>query len=957
MTSDDRSEFLQQLSKQIRGGVRTDRMSRLLYSTDASLYQIQPLAVAFPADEEDVIAAVNLAARHRVPILGRGAGTSLAGQTVSPGLVLDFSRHMNQVLEVNPEERWVRVQPGIVLDNLNAHLAPHGLFFAPDVATSSRANVGGMIGNNSSGTRSVRYGKTVDHVLALRAVLASGEPFWFEQFDEAQVDRKSSGDGTEAAIYRSIRKIVEKHREQIESQYPKVMRRVSGYNLDELVDPGRFNLAKLLCGSEGTLGVFTEARLNLEPVPRSRMVAVLHFQDMLEAIRTVPAILEYRPSAVELLDHYGMELARSNPNVSALCREFISGDPQAILLVEFSDGADDVVRGWFTQMAADPRVKERVFHIHQALLATQQQHVWQVRKNALGVMLGIRGDYKPLAFIEDSCVPVEHLAEYVAAIQEVCRRHERSLALYAHASVGVIHLRPLLNLRQQEDVEKLRAISGEAFDLVKKFGGSWSGEHGDGLVRSYKLQEFFGDELYQAFREVKSVFDPDGILNPGKIVDAPDPTENFRIHPGYHTSFPATYYRFEQEGGFDKAVELCTGVGQCRKTIAGTMCPSFIATRDEEHSTRGRANALRVAMAGQLGPDGFQSPRLFEVLDLCLECKACKSECPSNVDMAKMKAEFLSHYYESHGFPLDKKLVGATRRTAELASKMPGLANWATGNPVTGLLLERFAGFDRRRKPPRYAGKTFGKWFRERAAHVSPGRPTVTIFGDTFTNFYEPEVGISAFQVLEALGYDVQVADVGCCGRPLISSGMLRRARDEGGVLIERLARIETPILVLEPSCYSTLKDDYPDLMVDCELTRNVLERVFSLEEFLGLPDNAERLSSLFTKAPSQVLFHGHCQQKALIGGGPTLRMLGKLPGTAVEEVPEGCCGMAGVFGYEKRHYELSEKIGSRHLLPAIRNAEPGTMVVVSGTSCRSQVRHFTDADPVHPAVALARSL
>ncbi len=584
--------------------------------------------------------------------------------------------------------------------------------------------------------------------------------------------------------------------------------------------------------------------------------------------------------------------------------------------------------------------------------------MWQVRKSTLGVMAGIPGDFKPVAFIEDSCVPVEHLADYVGRIQDMCRQFDRQLSLYAHASVGVIHLRPVLNLKQPEDLEILTGISERAYELVKKYGGSWSGEHGDGLVRSYKLREFFGDEIYEAFHEVKRILDPLGIMNPGKIVDAQRPTENLRIHPGYQVHHPPTFYRFEREMGFARAVEMCTGVGQCRKTISGTMCPSYIATRDEEHSTRGRANALRTAISGRLGPDGFTSERLYRVLDLCLECKACKSECPSNVDMAKMKAEFLGHYYERHGLPLQKRLVAGSRRSAELASRWPAFANLVTGAGITRFLLEYFAGFDARRRLPKYAARTLMQWYGRNPQSPVPGdRPAVTIFADTFSNFYEPSVGRSAFELLDALGFEVRLASPGCCGRPLISAGLLGRAKRNGAALIRKLESIPGPILVLEPSCYSTFKDDYPDLMDDARRTTEVVERIFSLEEFLGLPENAAKLDTVFEKNGRRLLFHGHCQQKALIGSEPTLNLLRHLPGVEIEEVPAGCCGMAGSFGYEKQHYELSEKIGSRHLLPAVRKAAADTRIVVSGFSCRSQIEHFTGRKAVHPAEVLAEAL
>jgi Fe-S oxidoreductase len=536
------------------------------------------------------------------------------------------------------------------------------------------------------------------------------------------------------------------------------------------------------------------------------------------------------------------------------------------------------------------------------------------------------------------------------------------MALYAHASVGVIHVRPLLNLKQQSDVEIMASISQQAFDLVREYGGSWSGEHGDGLVRSYKVNEFFGDQIYSAFKEVKATFDPSGLMNPGKIVDAPSMTENLRIHPGYETDFPKTYYRFSQEGGLDKAIELCTGVGQCRKTLQGVMCPSFIATRDEEHSTRGRANALRSAIAGDLGPEGFTSRRLFEVLDLCLECKACKSECPSNVDMAKMKAEFLAHYYDRHGVPLDKRIVSMTRSLAEFSSHVPRLSNAFIRNRVVRWFLEKLAGIDRRRQLPTYAKSTLVKWCASR--NGSPiqrdAEKRVALFVDTFVNYYEPRIGIAAVEVLEALGFDVELADVGCCGRPLISAGLLEKAKLNGNRILrglEEFARDGVPIVVLEPSCFSTLKDDFPDLLDDIDASRLVAQHVYSFEGFLNREEIAPRLRGILGSGPQEVLFHGHCQQRALTGIEDSCEVLSKLENTEVREVEPGCCGMAGVFGYEKKHYSLSEKIGGRNLFPAVEHADCSSEVVAGGFSCRSQIAHFTGKQALHPAEILADAL
>lgn len=956
------SLFRNELERKIQGDLLFDRMSRLLYSTDASLYQIMPLGVVLPRTKEDVVQAVRTASKHRIPVLPRGGGTSLAGQTVTEGLVIDCSRYLNRVLEINEKERWALVEPGVVLDNLNDRLAPFGLFFAPDVATSSRANIGGMIGNNSAGVRSIRYGKTVDHVLELKVILSTGEELTLSALEAATLDEICSRSGREGDLYRGIREIVEENRQEIESRFPKVLRRVGGYNLDELIGAEPFNLAKLIVGSEGTLAFVTEARLHLEKIPEYKVLAVLHFDDLIRSLEAVPEILRHQPTAVEVLDAYGLELARQNPSVARLQQTFVKGSPAALLVVEFSGCEEAQIQESMQRLRTDPMVKECCRYIHEAWEQEAQSRIWQVRKSALGVMLGIKGDFKPLPFIEDACVPVEHLSRYIAEILDICRRFQRRVALYAHASVGVVHVRPLLNLKQEEDLRLLEAISEKAFEQVLRFGGSWSGEHGDGLVRSYKNREFFGPVLYQAFRRVKGLFDPLGLLNPGKIVDSPHLTEHLRIFPGYRTSYPPTHYRFDDFQGFDRAIEMCTGVGHCRKTLSGTMCPSYMATRREEDSTRGRANALRSAISGDLGADGFTSKRLFEVLDLCLECKACKTECPSNVDMARLKAEFLAHYYEKHGMPLGKRIFSSIRSTAQIASRAPRLFNFGVGNPVARWLLEKSLGIDRRRKLPAYSERTLTAWSRARNRTSVPrhNRSTVLLMADTFTNYFHPQTGIAALRLLQALDFDVEIIDPGCCGRPLISSGQLELARRQGARMLDNLysaVERDLPILVLEPSCFATIRDDFPDLMENRQRCLEVVKQLTSLEEFLARDSVDAKLRQKTGKGPANVLFHGHCQQKSLIGTDSSLKALQSLKESHVSEIDSGCCGMAGSFGYEKQHYAISEQIGALRLFPAVKNAGPDTEIVACGFSCRAQIEHFTGRTARHLAEVLADSL
>ncbi|MDZ7343132.1 MAG: FAD-binding oxidoreductase, partial [candidate division KSB1 bacterium] len=669
------SRFEAELRRKIKGEIYFDEVTRYLYSTDASLYQIQPVGVVVARDKEDVVQAIRTAAKYGVSIVPRGAGTSLAGQTVGQSLIVDCSKFMNKILEVDIDERWVRVEPGLVRDELNEQIKHTGLHFAPETATSNRANIGGMIGNNSSGTRSILYGKTIDHVLELRAILANGDEVVFGELTPLAYEAKCQQPTLEGQIYREVRRILRDNEAEIRARYPKVMRRVGGYMLDELIDRENWNLSKILVGSEGTLAFTVEAKLNLEALPKATAVLVIHFTDVLAALRAANPILKFHPSAVELLDRVILEMARKNLEASQLAARFLQGDPQALLLVEFCGDTEDDVKEKIDETEASLRQLGLGYAYVQAVSPQMQTNIWNLRRAGLGLMLGIKGDFKPLPFVEDAAVPIDVLPDYIAQVLAIVRKYDRRVSMYAHASVGLIHVRPILNLKQTEDIKILRRISEEVFELVVNYGGAWSGEHGDGLVRSYLNEKFFGPKLYQAFRELKKAFDPHGLMNPGKIVDAQPLDENLRIHPSYPTREIATHFRFAEDGGFHRAVEMCTGVGACRKTLSGTMCPSYMATRDEEHSTRGRANALRAALSGKISSRHFTTPRLKEVFDLCLACKGCKAECPSNVDVAKLKYEFLSHYYAEHGTPLSIRVFARPDLLGRLGSRFSYLVN------------------------------------------------------------------------------------------------------------------------------------------------------------------------------------------------------------------------------------------------------------------------------------------
>ncbi len=943
--------LIKSLEKEIQGDVLSDDYSLGMYATDASVYQIRPLVIVLPKDENDVITAIKYAHEYQITILPRGGGTSLGGQAVGKSMIMDFSKHMNKILEINPEEKWVRVQPGIVRDVLNDQLSAYNLHFAPDPATSSRANMGGMLGNNSSGTKSILYGKTVDHVLEPKVILADGTMMTLEALTpEAYSDLANQND-RQGEIYRKFKQIIEENHSEIKTRFPKVMRRVGGYNLDEFTDGNNWNLSKLITGSEGTLATILEVKVNLEPLPKYKSVCVVHFNKLLEAIRAVELILEFEPSAVEILDNTVIKLSRENLTTQRSCH-FVEGNPEAVLMVEFYGDNEQTVIDRPHNMIT--KLKSENFGYAYPFFPEGPDYddVWIIRKKGLGLLLGMKGDKKPIPFIEDAGIPTDVLPEYIDRVLKICRAHQTNVAMYAHASVGVIHVRPILDLRQAVDIERFENISKQVFDLVVEYGGSWSGEHGDGLVRSAYNEQFFGKQVYQALKEVKVLFDPDGMMNPGKIVDAPSMVDNLRYGTDYGDNAIKSEYLYRKDNNFEDAVHMCSGVGECRKILGGTMCPSYKETMDEEHSTRGRANALRLAMSGQQDLDGLTSERLHEVLDLCLSCKACKSECPSNVDMAKLKSEVSQLYYDKNGEKLrDKIIKNSTGMSARISGKAAGIVNSIQETKLFRKLLEHVAGFDSRRVLPAYAKLPFSKWYEKNAQLVQNGRKTVALFADTYLNYHDTHIGISAYQLLTDCGYNVLLANAGCCQRPKISHGFLREAKKEGLKTVLNLDEFMSkgiPILVCEPGCASALTDDLPDLIEDEELAKRLNENVFMIDQFLYQEMESGQLDVEFISDENEINLHGHCHQKTLYGTKGMNEILAKISGLKSKEINSGCCGMAGSFGYEKEHYEISEKIGSQDLFSAINEMSESATVVACGFSCRHQIEHFTGRKPKH---------
>jgi FAD/FMN-containing dehydrogenase/Fe-S oxidoreductase len=947
------SPLQRDLEAHTTGEVRFDRISRALYSTDASVYQIEPAGVVLPRTREDLIRTVRTCVEHGSPLTLRGGGTSQAGQAIGAGVIVDTSKYLNRILELNVEERWARVEPGIVLDELNAQLKQYNLRFAPDISTASRATVGGMMANNSSGARSVLYGKTIDHVLEQEVVLSDGTVAHFRPLSGTELGAKCAGQGLEADCYRVVRGLAEQHADEIRCRFPKVLRRVGGYNLDEFVDAAKpFNMAKLMVGSEGTLGVVLEGKINLVPLPNAKAVLAIQFADLLDALQATPLILAHRPSAVEVMDGFILGHTRQSPQLDALRTSFIDGEPGGLLCVEFYADKAQELPDRLETVERDLRAHGLGYRFHHAFDLPSQAKIWSLREAALGLSMAMKDEAKSLSFVEDTAVAPEKLREYIDKFLRLIKRHGTSAGVYAHASVGCLHVRPVVNLKTEEGVRKFEAIANDVSDLVLEYGGALSGEHGDGLVRSPFMKKMFGPVLYEAFRTVKRTFDPQGLFNPGKIVDSPPLTSNLRFGAGYKTPAPVTYFDYSDYGGMGGAVDMCSGLGACRKKLDGTMCPSYMATKEEADSTRGRANVLRLAMTGRIGEAGLGDTGVYQVLDLCLECRACKAECPVGVDMARFKSEFLADYWSRHGLSRHARILGNARTLAKWGSAFAPASNWVINSGPSKYFAERWLGIDRRRALPAFASRTLAS----QAPRAEDGSQVI-LFSDTFTNYYDPEIGVAALEVLRAAGIRAGVVEHHCCGRPQISKGLLGDARtlaERNAEALHAHAVAGRKIVFCEPSCLSAIREDAPSLLRGSarDKAKTVASACVLFEEFA---ESAVR-NLRFKPGPPEILLHGHCHQKSMGLLGPAKALLAHVPGTTIVDLDAGCCGMAGSFGYSAEHFDVSRAIGERKLLPAIRNKKPGTVVVASGTSCRHQVKDFTGERAVHPAVLL-RSL
>ena len=941
--------------------VLIDRPSRLLYATDASLYEMEPVAVAFPRSRADAAAAVAVARAHGVPLLPRGGGTSLAGQGVNHAVVLDFTRHMNAVLDIDPDRRLARVQPGLVLSELNRAARAYGLHYPIDPSTANRATIGGGIGNNSCGTHSGLYGKTVDVVESLDVILSDGEALRFDHVDARRLRALADAASREGRLYRDLRDLAERSRDEIAARFPDIPRRVSGYNLDALLDPDGVNLSRMVVGSEGTLAVVTEATVQLAALPARRGILAAHFRTLIEAAEATIAANAHGPAAIELVDEIIIERCRSSVGYAPLA-SFVVGNPGAILLIECFADSDAELAEQLRTIAADLESRGMGYARVVETDATAQSRMWQMRQAGLGLLMSMHGDPKPAAFVEDTAVPPERLPEFVARFDAAVRAKGLRAGYYGHAAAGCLHIRPVVNVKDAVGLEQTESLAGEIADLVVEFGGSLSGEHGDGIVRGAFMEKMFGPRLVEAFREAKRIFDPDGLLNPGKIIDTPPFRDNLRLSPQTINAEPNGWLDFDSEGGLARAAEMCNGQGACRK-FDGAMCPSFMVTQDEEHSTRGRANLLRQILNGALPLEELSGDRLRDALDLCVECKACKAECPSGVDLAKIKYEVLAHRHRAHRVPARDRAFANIAALLRLGSLAPGMANaLAASAPMRKLLS--LAGVHAARPLPRLARRRFDLWAQGRTAPAAP-RGDVVLFDDTFTNFVHPEVGVAATRIIEALGYRaIRAADRGCCGRPAISKGLLDQARSMAQRNVAALhgyAAAGTPIVGLEPSCLLTLRDEYPLLLRSAPargMASTVAGSALLFDEWLARELERDGAAEIFAGRDGRhgrLLLHTHCHQKALAGFQQTLTAL-RRAGYEPHAIESGCCGMAGSFGFEREHYEISRQMGELRLFPAIR-AEPDAPVAVTGVSCRQQIGHHTEAQPRHVIEYLADAL
>jgi len=977
MKTDSIYSRLDILGNNLEGDLKYDSITRTIYSTDASVYKEYPTAVIWPKSKADLKKIIAFSAEERIPITLRAAGTSLAGQVVSSGIIVDISKYMKRIIEINRDEMWARVEPGVVLDELNLRLKEHGLFFGPETSTSNRCNLGGMVGNNACGSHSVIYGSTRDHLIELRVILSDGSEALFGPVDKSEFNEKKLIKGLEGDIYRRTEQLLSdaENRKNIIEEYPdpKIPRRNTGYALDlllnnELFDnksKSRFNFCSILAGSEGTLAVTTEIKLNLVKLPPvNKALVCVHLEKRNDAFLANLIALKYNPSAVEMMDDKILELTEDNMSQRSN-RFFLQGKPAAIMIVEFAREEPAEIDIAIDEMTTELK-SVGYGYAFPVVKGKNTTKVWDLRKAGLGVLTNMKGDPKPVSLIEDTAVNVEKLPEYIADFEKMLSKYGKEVVYHAHIATGELHIRPILNLKEEADVKLFRILGIETAKLVKKYRGSMSGEHGDGRLRGEFIPLVIGEYNYNLLKEVKRTWDPQNILNPGKITDTPQMNTSLRYIPGRMTREIETIFDFSDSDGIIRAAEKCNGSGDCRKTkiIGGTMCPTFMATGEEKDSTRARANILREYLSAD-GNNPWDHQEIYDILDLCISCKGCKSECPSGVDITKLKAEFLQHWHEKHGIPIRTRLIAYISSINMIGSLAPSIFNFFLTNPISSRVIKKTIGFAPQRSIPLLYRFTLKKWIRRNPEHLNPDVPIgkVCLFVDEFTDFNDTETGISAIKLLTSLGYKVIIADNSQSARTFLSKGLIRKAKEiarRNINLFSELINDELPLLGIEPSAILAFRDEYPDLAGDDlkESSLKIATNTFLIDEFILNEFKAGRIiRESFVDIQTDILLHAHCQQKAIASSLSTIEMLSIPVNYRVREIPSGCCGMAGSFGYEKEHFDLSNKIGEMVLFPEIRNAGENVIIAAPGTSCRHHIKDGTGRKAIHPVEILYRAL
>ena len=977
MSSEKLIKAVKELSQTVDGEIRIDRLSKLMYATDASIYREEPLAVFYPKNISDLKKLISFASKNKIGIIPRAGGTSLAGQVVGSGIIADISKHFTRIIEINKDERWVRVEPGVVPDELNKVLQKEGLLFGPETSTSNRCNIGGMIGNNACGLHSIVYGSVRDHIIAVKSLLSDGSEVIFEPLSPDLLEHKLSLRGAEGDIYRDIIAMLSDgvNADTIRNEYPEISipRRNTGYALDDLLygEPftpgcGRvFNLARLLAGSEGTLAIVTEAKLGLVPLPPPvKALVCVHLNHRDEAFNANLIALKYKPWAVELMDRKILSLAESSEGQKRNMF-FIEGKPGALLIVELCAASSEEITAVVSDMKAEMQAAG-LGYASPVVWGADIRRVWELRKAGLGILSNMAGDAKPISLIEDCAVAVDKLGDFVGEVEEMLVSHNKESVYHAHIGTGELHIRPLINLKDPEEVKLLRIIGEKTARIVKRYRGSMSGEHGDGRLRGEFIPIIIGEHNYLLNKRLKHCFDPLHVLNPGKIIDTPRMDTSLRYIPGKPAPELKTWYDFSAEGGIIRAAERCNGSGDCRKSsiIGGTMCPTFMATGDERLTTRARANIVREMLNADTA-DPWNSSEINEILDLCLACKGCKSECPSGVDMAKVKSEFLQHYHDYHLPSLRSRLIASMPRIYGLFSSVPALFNIFAANKVTSLIIKKITGFAAERSIPLLAPVTLRRWLKRNLNKLNPSEAAgnVYLFIDEFTDRNDTAAGISVVRLLTALGYRIKTVKHASSARTYISKGFLRSAKKmiiSNIEIFSPLVSSEEPLVGIEPSAILGFRDEYPDLAGEMLRSKalRLAENTYLLEEFLMREFRAGRINrSRFSTDAAEILVHVHCQQKAIATSADAIEVLGIPSGYKVREIPSGCCGMAGAFGYEKEHFELSQKIGEMILFPDVRSASEKTIIVAPGTSCRHHIKDGTGRTAKHPAEVLWEAL